>query len=107
MAWAYGKLSGQSGNGQSIALSTSPATAHTNTDSGVPHEVTILANATVAEDITVKVAGESTGVVESLEANKTRVIWTGIIVGGVSNNTVTLTSTGSTARAWGKYRKLT
>lgn len=104
MAIAFGSLTSQPADGRHIAVSGT-TTVHTVPD-GETHEVTVLANATAAEEITVKIDGETTGVVESLTAKQSRIVWTGVITGGTGNTTITCASSSTTAMFWGKYIKL-
>ncbi len=104
MAAEYGFLTEQTGDGKHISVA-SAADVHI-VPNGEKHEVTVLANATTAEDITVKIDGETTGIVEALSANKTRVIWTGVLDAQTGTAAINCESGGSTALVWGKYRKL-
>jgi hypothetical protein len=104
MAADFNFLTSQANNGKSIAVSGA-TTVHT-VPNGERHEIVVLANATAAEDITVKIDGESVGIVESLTAKQSRIVWTGVITGGASNSTVICSSSSTTARFWGKYIKL-
>jgi len=105
MAADFGHLTEQTEDGRSIAVATA-ADVHL-----VPtiekHEVTVFANTTADENLTVKIDGETTGIEETVTARKTRVIWTGVIDNTAAGTAaINVDSDGTTARVWGKFRKL-
>ena len=103
MAAGFGFGSAQTGNGRTIDVS-SAANVHV-VPNGEIHSIVVYCNMTAAGEATVKIDAETTGIVEACEAKKTRIIWSGTIVGGVSNSQVNVACNGA-GRAWAEYRKL-
>ena len=95
-------LTEQIDGGENIDID-SAANVHS-VPSGETHEITVLANTTVTGTATVKIDGETTGITESVVANKTRVIWTGIVVGDSSTSVVNCIL--ASGRAWGVFIRL-
>lgn len=105
MAAEYGFLTGQGTDGQTKQITSSATTVHT-VPTGEKHELTIIASATAAAVITTKPAGDSVGQTEGVEADKQRVVFTGVVTATGSSKTITCQTNTGTAQIHGKYRKL-
>lgn len=95
-------LTEQANGGQTIDIDPA-ADVHIVPD-GETHEVTVLATVTTAATATILIDGEATGITEEVIANKTRIIFTGIVTGDSSTSTVNCLLVNG--RAWGVFIRL-
>ncbi len=92
-------LTQQTNGGRNIDINVA-ADVHIVPD-GETHEITVLANTTALGTATTIIDGEGTGITESVTADRTRVIYTGIVTGDGSTSAVNCVLT--SGRAWGVF----
>jgi hypothetical protein len=103
MAADFGFGTEQTSGGRSIDVA-SAANVHI-VPSGEKHKVTVFGNSITGGDFVVKIDGESTGITETTEAKKTRVIWTGVVTGDASTSAINVDGPAD-GRCWVEYQKL-
>jgi len=97
------KGSEQAASGQGLDIS-SAADVHI-VPSGEEHEVTVIVNLAADGDVTVKINGEATGFQESCTGKKSRIIYTGVVIGDGSTTAINVNA-GATGQAWARVRKI-